>query len=325
MSLIDRRQFCLLAAGIGLAPSAVQAQPAYPNRPITLIVGWPAGGASDNVARLVAARMSNALGQQIVVLNQAGAGGNIASGAAARAQADGHTIMLATVASHGWNPYLYPKLNYRPIEDFAPIGLISTSPGTLLVPAGSPHKTVRDLIEAAKANPGKLNYGSAGVGSSQHMAAAMFQKLAGIDMSHIPFRGVAPAISELMAGRLDLIITTGAITFVRSGMLRALAVAARERLPGLSEVSTFEEAGLPGFYTDNWYGLVAPAETPRPILEALNSALNKALADGEVQRQFIEQGAFAAKPTSVDEYWVFVRKQLAEAAELVRASGARLD
>lgn len=322
---IGRRQALILISGLAVAHASVHAQATFPTRPITLIVGWPAGGPADNVARPIAAQMSVILGQQIVIDNRPGAGGNIGSDLAARSKADGYTIMLATVASHGWNPALYSNLSYRPIEDFAPVGLISTSPGTLLVPANSPYKTVRDLVDWAKAHPGKLNYGSGGVGSSQHMAAAMFKKLAGIDVTHIPFKGTAPAMTELMAGRVDMIITTGATPFVRSGKLRALAVASRQRLPSLPDVPTFDQAGVPAFHTDNWYGLVAPANTPRAILETLNAALAKALENAEVQKQFVENGAFPVKPMSIDDYWDFVRKQMPEAAEAVRNSGAKME
>ncbi|MEO6293470.1 MAG: tripartite tricarboxylate transporter substrate binding protein [Burkholderiaceae bacterium] len=290
-----------------------------------MIVGWPAGGPADSVARLVAIQMSSFLGQPIVIDNRAGAGGNIGSELATKAKPDGYTIMLSTIASHGFNSVLYPRLHYKPIEDFAPIGLINTSPGTLLVRANSPYKSVRELIDAAKAQPGRLNYGSGGVGSSQHLAGAMFKKLAGVEITHIPFKGVAPATTDLMAGSLDLIITTGAIPFVRSGKLRALAIAARERHPAMPDVPTFDQAGLKGFYTDNWYGLVAPANTPREVLQTLNIALVKVLANPEVQKQFLEQGAFPAKPMTVDDYWAFVKKQMPQAAELVKASGAKLD
>jgi tripartite-type tricarboxylate transporter receptor subunit TctC len=322
---IDRRQAFALAVGLVFAHAETRAQAAFPIRPITMIVGWPAGGPADNVARPIAAQMSSILGQQIVIDNRPGAGGNIGSDLAARSKADGYTILLATVASHGWNPALYSNLGYKPIEDFAPVGLINTSPGTLLVSANSPYKTVRELVDAAKEHPGKLNYGSAGVGSSQHMAAAMFKKRAGIDVAHIPFKGTAPALTELMASRVDMIITTGATPFVRSGKLRALAVAAHQRLRALPDVPTFEQAGVKNFYTENWYGLTAPAGTPRPILETLNAALAKALANPEVQKQFVEQGAFPAEPMSIDDFWRFVKKQMPEAAELVRASGAKLE
>jgi tripartite-type tricarboxylate transporter receptor subunit TctC len=322
---INRRQLCVSIAGLGVLQTHARAQLAFPTRPITMVVGWPAGGSADNVARLVGVQMSKVLGQQIVIDNRAGAAGNIATEQVARAGADGYTIMLATIASHGWNSELYSTLKYKPIEDFAPVGLINTSPGTLLVSANSPYKTVQDLIGAAKAHPGKLNYGSGGAGSSQHMAAAMFKKIAAIDVTHIPFKGVAPAITELMAGRLDFIISTGAVPFLSSGKLRGVAVAAHQRLPALPDIPTFDQAGLKGFYTDNWYGLVAPAKTPRPILEALNAALAKTLENPDVQKQFSEQGALPVKPMTIDEYWAFVKRQMPEAAELVRNAGAKVE
>ncbi|SOY93272.1 conserved exported hypothetical protein [Cupriavidus taiwanensis] len=301
------------------------AQTALPPGPITMVVGWPAGGPSDAVARLVSAQMSKALGQSIVIDNRAGAGGNIGTDVASRAKPDGRTIMLATVASHGLNSALYSRLNHDPIKDFAPVGLITTSPGVMLVPKDSPYRSVRELIEKARARPGQLNYGSGGVGSSQHLAGAVFRKLAGADVAHIPFKGTAPAMTDLMAGRVDFVITTGALPFIRSGKVRPLAVAAHQRLPALPDVPTFDEAGVKGFYTDSWYGLVAPANTPRPALEKLNAALNQALRDPELQKQLSEQGSLPVKPMGVDEYWTFVKKQMSIAAEQVRISGAKAD
>lgn len=301
------------------------AQTALPPGPITMVVGWPAGGPSDAVARLVSAQMSKALGQSIVIDNRAGAGGNIGTDIASRAKPDGSTIMLATVASHGLNSALYSRLNHDPIKDFAPIGLITTSPGVMLVPKNSPYRSVRELIEKARAQPGQLNFGSGGVGSSQHLAGAVFRKLVNVDVAHIPFKGTAPAMTDLMAGRVDFVITTGALPFIRSGKVRPLAVAAHQRLPALPDVPTFDEAGVKGFYTDSWYGLVAPASTPRPALEKLNTALNQALRDPELQKQFSEQGSLPVKPMGVDEYWTFVKKQMPIAAEQVRISGAKAD
>lgn len=322
-----RRALCLVVAGIAaLTSAAVSAQAAYPERSITMVVGWPAGGSADALSRLVANEMGAALGQPVVVDNRAGAGSNIGSELVARAKPDGYTIMLATGASHGLNSQLYPRLSFKPIEDFAPIGMINTSPGTLLVPIDSPHKTLDDLLKAAKAAPGKLNYGSAGTGSSQHLAGAMFKKEAGLDITHIPFKGSGPAVTELMAGRIDMIITTGAMTFINSGKLRALAVASRERHPAMPDVPTFDQAGLKGFYTDNnWYGLVAPAGTPRTILDKLNAALNKVLSKPEVQKQFVDQGAFPGKPGTPDMFWTFVKNQMPLAAEAVRVSGAKAE
>jgi tripartite-type tricarboxylate transporter receptor subunit TctC len=321
----SRRAACFFIAGIAFALSSAQAQETFPSKPVTMIVGWATGGSADNVARLIAQHMSGALGQTVLVDTRAGAGSNIASELVSKAKPDGYTIMLATSASHGYNSALYSSLKFKPIEDFAPIGMISTSPGTLLVPIDSPYKSVRDLIAAAKAAPGKLNYGSAGVGSSQHLAGALFDKLAGVDIAHIPFKGSGPAMTEMMAGRLDMIITTGPLPFIQSGKLRPLAVAARQRHPAMPDVPTFEEAGLKGFVTDNWYGLVAPAGTPLPVLNTLNAALVKALSSTDVQKQFVEQGAFPAKAMKPDEFWTFVKKQMPEMAEQVKAAGAKME
>lgn len=315
----------IVSAVFGLSAPLAVAQNDLPAGSITMIVGWPAGGPADNVARLTAGKMSEALGRTIVIDNKAGAGGNIGSDAAARSKPDGGTIMLATVASHGLNSALYAKLNYDPIKDFAPVGLISSSPSVMLVPVDSPFKTVKELVDYSKANPGKLNYGSGGVGSSQHLAGASFKKITGADVTHIPYKGTAPAMTDLMAGRVDLVITTGALSFIRSGKVRPLAIAYPQRLPSLPAVPTFDEAGYKGFYTNSWYGLVAPAGTPRPVLEKLNAALAAALNSSEVQKMFADQGSIAAKPISIDEYWKFVQDQMPVAAELVKTSGAKVE
>ncbi|WP_458766575.1 Bug family tripartite tricarboxylate transporter substrate binding protein [Cupriavidus basilensis] len=320
-------QFLRIATGCVILASstALSAQPALPPGAITMVVGWPAGGPSDAVARLVSAQMSKTLGQSIIIDNRAGAGGNIGSDIAARAKPDGSTIMLATATSHGLNSALYSRLNYDPIKDFAPIGLITTSPGVMLVPKDSPYRSVGELVAKARSQPGQLNYGSGGVGSSQHLAGAVFRTRANVDIAHIPFKGTAPAMTDLMAGRVDFVITTGALPFIRSGKVRPLAVAAHQRLPALPDVPTFDEAGVKGFYTDSWYGLVAPANTPRPALEKLNVALNQALRDPELQKQLSEQGSLPVKPMVVDEFWTFVKKQMPTAAEQVRISGAKAD
>jgi len=319
-----RRLLCLALSSVAGVNLPALAQAAFPERPITLVVGWSAGGSADVLARLVAAEMATTLKQPVIVDNRPGAGSNIASKLVADAKPDGYTIMLATSASHGFNSALFSKLPYRPIEDFAPIGEINTSPGTLLVPNNSPFKSVQDIVDAAKAQPGKLNYGSGGSGSSQHLAAAQFIKLANVDITHIPFKGSGPMLVDLMAERMDFTITTGPVPYVRAGKLRALAVAARQRHPAMPDVPTFEEQGMT-LYTDNWYGLVAPAGTPRPVLETLNAALNKAITKPEMQKQFIEQGAFPGKATTPDEFWAFVKQQMPIAGDLVRQSGAKVD
>jgi tripartite-type tricarboxylate transporter receptor subunit TctC len=328
MSVMSRRyKHLVFALSLGLSASFAQAQTgeSYPSAPVNMIVGWAAGGPADGVARMVAAEMSKHLGQSIVVDNKAGAGGNIGSVAAARARPDGYTIMLSTVASHGLNSALYDNIGYDPIKDFAPVGLINTSPSTMLVPADSPFKSVKDYVDHAKANPGKLTYASGGVGSSQHLAGASFKTRTGIDIMHVPFKSTAPALTDVMAGRVDMIITTGAMAPIGSGKVRPLAITSKARIEALPEVPTFDEAGVPGFYMDSWYGLVAPAGTPRPVLTKLNEALTKALQNPELRQKFVAAGSVPADPMSIDAYWDMVQKGMGEAAELVRISGAKTE
>lgn len=324
-----RRSLFKAAVGISLSASmavaTAQVADDYPRSAVTMIVGWTAGGPADGVARMVAAEMGKHLGQSVVIDNKSGAGGNIGSVAAARAKPDGYTVMLATVASHGLNSALYDNIGYDPIKDFAPVGLINTSPSTMLVPMDSPFKTVQDFIEHARQNPGKLTYASGGIGSSQHLAGASFKMRTDIDILHVPFRGTAPALTDLMAGRVDMIITTGAIAPIMSGKVRPLAITAKERIPALPEVPTFDEAGVKGFFMESWYGIVAPAGTPRPILAKLNEALAKSLESPALRKQFVDSGSVPAQPLSIDAYWDMVNKGMVEAAELVRISDAKAE
>lgn len=292
--------------------------------PIHMVVGWPAGSASDTVARVISNAMAGVLGRPIVIDNRPGAGGNIGTEVAARAKPDGNTILLATGASHGVNPALYRKLGYDAIKDFAPVGMISSSASVLIVPESSPLHSVKELIAKAQAEPGKLNYGSAGNGSSGHMAGAMLQQLAKFDATHVPYKGGAPAMTDLMGGQLDFMLDSGAIPLVKSGKLRALAVAAPKRLAALPDVPTFAEAGVPNFDTNWWYGIVAPAGTPRSVLEQLHSALEKSLQTAEVQRRLSELGG-TADPGGIDDFWTYVQQQMPKVAAMVKASGARLD
>ncbi|MBV7484851.1 tripartite tricarboxylate transporter substrate binding protein [Bordetella sp. BOR01] len=320
-------KFAGLTLALGLSAFAAPAQSAddYPSAPVTMIVGWAAGGPADGVGRMVAAEMSKHLGQAVVVDNRGGAGGNIGSVAAARARPDGYTIMLATVASHGLNSALYDNIGYDPIKDFAPVGLVNTSPSTMLVPLDSPFKTVQDYVAQAQQNPGKLTYASGGVGSSQHLAGASFKTRTGIDILHVPFKGTAPALTDVMAGRVDMIITTGAMAPIASGKVRPLAITAKARISALPQVPTFDEAGVKDFYMESWYGLVAPADTPRPILVKLNEALAKTLQDPDLRKKFVDMGSVPAEPMSIDAYWDMVRKGMGEAAELVQISGAKAE
>jgi len=317
-----RIAFALAFVGL-TAAGLTRATEHYPTSPVTMIVGWTAGGPADAVARMVAAELGKHLGQPVVVDNRGGAGGNIGSVAAARAKPDGYTIMLATVASHGLNSVLYDDIGYDPIQDFAPIGLINTSPSTMLVPVDSPFNRVQDYVDYAKQYPGKLTYASGGIGSSQHLAGANFKARTGVDILHVPFKGTAPALTDLMAGRVDMIITTGAVAPIASGKVRPLAVTSTTRIPALPEVPTFDEAGVKDFYMASWYGLVAPAGTPQSRLNTLNEALVQALQNPELRKQFVVMGSFPADPMSPAAFWNKVKQTMTEAAELVRISGAK--
>ena len=256
----------------------------YPTRPITLIVPYPAGGGNDVIARLVAAKMSASLGEPIVIENRGGAGSTIGTRDAARRAPDGYTLLIAT-SSLAINPSLYPDAGYDPRKDFAAIGLIASSPNLVLVHPSLPAHSIADLIALAKTEPGGLNFASTGIGASTHLSAELFAAMANIKLNAIPYKGVAPALTDLMAGQVPLMFcpTASVIGLVRQGQVRALATTGAKRSPLFPNLPTVAEAGLPGYDAELHYGLVAPAGTAPTILSTLNSALDDALADPNVR------------------------------------------
>jgi tripartite-type tricarboxylate transporter receptor subunit TctC len=313
----------LLAAAAGA--SAQTASGGYPNQPIKLMVPWPAGGGVDTTARMISEPLAQKLGQPIVIDNRGGAGGNIGTELAARVKPDGYNLLMASISPNAVNVHLYNKLGFDPIKDFAPIVYVSAVPNILVVPASSPFKTVKDVIDAAKANPGKLNYGSGGVGSSQHLAAVQFMSAAKIDIVHVPYKGTAPAEADLAAGHISLMLdTTTCLPFVASGRMRALAVASKKRNPALPDVPTFDEVGLPGIYASSWYGLMAPAGTPRPIIDKLNAQANEVLQSPDMKRRMAEFGAEVGGGTPED-FGHFIASEIKRYESIVRLSGAKLD
>jgi tripartite-type tricarboxylate transporter receptor subunit TctC len=326
--MMKKAHVCMLAALLAAAGLAAAQQPGaagYPNQPIKLMVPWPAGGGVDTTARMISEPIAQKLGQPIVIDNRGGAGGNIGTELAARAKPDGYNLLMGSISPNAVNIHLYSKLGFDPIKDFAPIVYVSAVPNILVVPASSPFKTVKDVIDAAKANPGKLNYGSGGVGSSQHLAAVQFMSAAKIDIVHVPYKGTAPAEADLAAGHISLMLdTTTCLPFVASGRMRALAVASKKRNPALPDVPTFDEVGLPGVYASSWYGLMAPAGTPRPIVDKLNAQANEVLQSADLKRRMAEFGAEIGGGTP-EEFGQFIASEIKRYESIVKLSGAKLD
>jgi tripartite-type tricarboxylate transporter receptor subunit TctC len=289
---MNRRQL-LQATSILLAPASVAwAQDKYPSKPITLICPYSAGGSADQRSRQIGRFISTMLGQPVLVDNKPGAGANIGTEAIARAKPDGYTIGMGNFAPLAVNPTMFTKLNFDPAKDLMPICLIEKGPLVLMVKASSPFRSVKDVIAAAKAEPGKLSFASGGLGGSHHLSGEMFKSLAGLSITHIPYKGGAPATTDLMGGQVDMMFEQmyAAAPSIRAGKLRALAITSKVRSPLFPDVPTMVEAGVPGFEMQNWQGLIAPAGTPPAIIRVLNEAVNKALADPTIKEQILGQG-----------------------------------
>jgi len=311
-----------LLGAIAAAPQPSVAQN-YPDHPITLVVPYPAGGGNDVLARLVAEKMSKPLGQSIVVENRGGAGGTIATRQVAKSTPDGYTLLIAT-SSLAINPSLYPNVGYDPRKDFAPIGLIASSANVVLVHPSVPAESITELIALAKQSPSKLDFASTGSGSSVHLAAELFASMAGVKLNHVPYRGTAPALTDLLGGHVGLMFATmpSALGLVRDGKVRALAVTGPKRSANFPDVPTVAEAGLPGYEAVLHYGLVAAAGTPRPIVEKLNAALREALADDTLRQRFATEGA-EPLPSTPKEYATDIDHEEIKWSKIVRESGAK--
>jgi len=314
----------VLLAAAGTAAELAQAQP-YPSQPVKLIVPWPPGGGVDTSARIISAPLGQRLGQTIVIENRPGAGGNIGTEIAARAKPDGYTLLMGSISPNAINVHLYSRLGFDPVKDFAPIGFVTSVPNILVVPANSPHASARELIGYAKANPAKLNYGSGGVGSSQHLAAAMLIAATGIQIVHVPYKGTAPAEQDLIGGFVSMMLdTTACLPFVAGGRMKALAVASKARNPALPNVPTFEEIGVTGVYSSSWYGLLAPAGTPKEAIERVNAELNAVLKSPETRKRLADFGGEQGGGTP-EEFGRFMASETARYADIVKASGARVE
>jgi len=315
-------QVAAMAALLPLAPGAAHA--AYPERPITLVVPYTPGGVTDMLARAVAKMLGEKVGQTVVVENKAGAGANIGADFVAKAKPDGYTLLMGSAATHAINPSLYKKLNYDHIKDFAPITLVAKVPNILVVNQDVPARSVNELIAYAKAHPNRLNFGSSGVGGTIHLSGELFKSMAGVQMLHVPYKGSTPAVSDLIGGQIQLMFDSSVIPYVKAGKLRALAVTSAHRSPALPDVPTMDEAGLPGYESTAWFGILAPAGTPQAIVDLLNKAIVAGMKEPTVTNWMEAQGAEAIGDTPAD-FEQFIKDETAKWAKVVQESGASAD
>lgn len=315
----------LLAAGIAADAIATDVRASYPTKPIRVIVGFPPGGSTDVLTRLIGVRLSENLGQQIIVDNRPAAGGTMASELAARANPDGYTLMMATVASHGINPSLYRKISYDAVKDFSPVTLIATYPLVLAMHPSVQAKTVKDLIDAARAKPGQFRYASSGNGSPGHLSGEIFKTLAKVDLTHVPYKGGAPANVAVLSGEAHVTFATmpGMIPHVRAGKVHGLAVTTAKRSPAAPEIPTIAES-LPGFDVSSWAGLVAPAGTPRHIIARVHAETVKVITGREVREALGREGAEPVGNTP-EQFAAFIREEVAKWAKAVKQAGAQVD
>jgi tripartite-type tricarboxylate transporter receptor subunit TctC len=299
---------------------------AYPNRPLRAIVPIAPGGGTDTTGRLVLTRLGEALGQQIVVDNRAGGGGTIGAMIAAKAPPDGYTFLFGSISTHAVNPAMYRKLPYDHIRDFAPVALIGKVPNVLVVHPALPVKTVADLVKHARANPGKINYGSAGVGSPPHLSMELFKSMAGVNIVHIPYKGAGPALSELLGGQTQVMCTSlaGQLPHIKAGRVRALAVTTAKRNAQVPEVPTMIEAGIPGYEVTIWYAVFFPAGVPKAVTTRLNSELVKLLGGAELKERLAQIGVDPS-PSTPEELAEFVKVETAKYTKVAQDAGIKLE
>ncbi len=313
---------CVIAAAL-LAPLA--GAQSYPVKPVRVILSVPAGATPDVTARLVTPGLASALGQPMVVDNRGGAGGLIGAEIVAKAAPDGYTVFISSPGALTILPHLR-KVPYDTLKDFTPISLISVGPFVLIIHPSVPAKTVKELIALAKAQPGKLNYASAGSGVANHLAMELFKQMAGVDITHVPYKGAPQAVTDVLAGHMNMMFNSIApiVGHIRAGRVRVLGIASAKRSPQLPEVPTISESGVPGFEAENWFGMFAPAKTPQRIIARLNEAVVKVVRSPEIQSQFAALGADAVG-NSPEEFAAFVRRDMERYARVVRISGAKVD
>jgi tripartite-type tricarboxylate transporter receptor subunit TctC len=307
-----------------LASAASYAQ--YPSKPVRFIVPFPAGGPLDIVARSIGQDLNKAWGQPVLVDNRPGAGGNIGADMVAKAPPDGYTILMGAVSTHAINVWLYKRLPYDPLKDFAPVTLVTSVPNVLVVHPSVPARNVRELIALAKARKGELNFASGSTGSAGHLAGELFKTMAGVDMVHIPYKGAAPAVADLLAGHVSLMFDNlaSALPNIKAGRVRAIAVTTLKRSPFLPELPTISESGLRGFDVGTWFGVFAPAGTPREMVMRLNSDISRALRTPGMKERLAALGA-EAMPDTPEAFAAFVKAEMSKYKQIVQASGAKMD
>jgi tripartite-type tricarboxylate transporter receptor subunit TctC len=330
--MITRRRLAGLIATSALAPvslarSALAQTSAqnWPSRHVRLIVPFVPGGAADLIARLVGSRLSEAWGQQIVVENRSGAGANIGAQAVAQSEPDGYTLFITSVP-HAANRFLYPSLSYDPIADFAPVTLICMQPNIMVVPNASPAKSVKEFVAYAKSRPGQISFGSGGVGTSVHLSGELFKRMTGVEMTHVPYRGSAPALQDVIAGRLDLIFdnVTPALPHVKNGSARGLAVTTSKRVTAAADLPTIAEAGVPGFDVSSWFAFFVPAKTPPAIIKKMNEGTIAALAHPVVKER-LEQFGAALVGSTPDELAAFLKSEMDKWGPVIREAKIKIE
>jgi len=298
----------------------------YPAKPVRIVVAYPAGGSVDVVARIVSQKFTDSMGRSFIVENRAGAGGNIGTDYVAKAPNDGYVLLMGSAAALASNPAVYAKLPFDPVRDLAPISLLVIQPNILVVHPTIPANTVKEFIALAKSRPGVLNYGSSGIGNSQHMAAELFANYAGVKMIHVPYKGGAPALIDLVGGQIDLMFETipTAMPYAKSGKLRALGITTATRSQAYAELPTIREAGLPGYEYRGWIGLLAPAGTPPDIIARLNAEAVRAVNQGGLAAQFRDM-AFDVIAGTPEQFGQFIRDEIALHQKIVKASGIKAE
>ncbi|KQP21976.1 tripartite tricarboxylate transporter substrate binding protein [Pseudorhodoferax sp. Leaf267] len=327
MHLPRRRHLVLIASAFAtLASAPAWSQAPYPSRPIRLVVPFPAGGGTDLIAREVANKVATANGWTIIIDNKPGSGGNLGVDTAAKAPADGYTLVLGQTSNLAINPTLYPKLPYKPETDLAPVGLVAQAPLVLVVAANSPYKTLADVVAAAKAKPETLNYASSGNGTVAHLAAELLQKQAGVKFTHVPYKGAAQGSTDLIGGQIQMYMSSvpTLIGYIKNGKMRAIAVTSQQRTADLPNVPTVAESGYKGFEAVTWFGVAGPDGLPKDAVARLNTAFNQALGDAEIKKKLAAQGA-EVRGSTPEQFGALIKSEIVRWGKVVQESGAKVD